>query len=282
LSSTAGTKLKNSPDACLYLRLALQLPDDRPPSIAEALLRIDTPEELVGVLRTAHDSALDEQRVSAAATLRDLLLTLLPARFDEVAVHSVRDTMAAGDTHLIEPGVFTGTAAEMVMAEVDGEPAQLRSPDLDDDWPYPDGVHSVEHPPIAGIANEVTDEAYLQAWQTHIVNQWAKGRGFDRAPLASRLSVATRRMARSGDNKRTPYVLIEDDAPNPDAGPDIPARRAALVRESCPSLVFLRLSADGERLEWETALLDPLCRMLAPTSEFRQDLRDDPTKEPDP
>ncbi len=86
-------KLDRSPDACSYLRSAMRLPNGASDALCDRLIELKTPEACVEAVRKAHDSAIDKAESSVAGVLRDLLLTLLPSRFETPIVRRVRNKL---------------------------------------------------------------------------------------------------------------------------------------------------------------------------------------------
>ncbi|MFZ4699462.1 MAG: hypothetical protein ACOYMG_05385 [Candidatus Methylumidiphilus sp.] len=273
LKNAAEACLKSSPDACQHLAQSLAMSAIESNDIAKAMAGLQAPEAVIRVIKQAHEKACECKDVNAASTLRELALIVFPLYFDTDSVEVIRIHQGNPEIPVANPFVCTGTAAEIAMAAADGQPARFKKTVATDQAPipHPNGLYTFDHPPHSGIGEETDDNKFKENWDRHIINKYAceyvnKYKFDDLEDRKALLEIASDTLKTvSEDVKRTYYVLIEDTGD--DADNVIWDGRAKLIREACPSLVFLRLSKDRKRIVDEIKLINPLCRFLATTLE---------------
>ena len=254
--------LQGSEQARIYLGKALGTARTESDELARQILDLVTPEVIVATIKAAHARATTDQEAKAAAVLRELALIALPARFDEVIVDGLRATMADPQHPVLTPAVCTPTGAEIALAAAEQQRALLKP--VAPGERYPDGELNLAPPPNCGMDAE--DDRFKEAWDGHLINKFANTSEVKHFSFAARARIAVRRMRNlSEDKRRTHYVLLYDEGN--DADNQRWELRAGLACTDCPSLVFVRLSDDDERIEAETALLDPFCSLFTPPPE---------------
>ena len=241
--------------------------------IAKAMAGLQAPEAVIRVIKQAHEGACKCQNINAASTLRELALIVFPIYFDSDSVEVIRIYQSNPEIPVANPFVCTGTAAEIAMASAEGQPARFKKAVVTEQMPipHPDGLYTFDHPPHSGMGEEVDDNKFKENWDRHIINKYAceyldnyKFDDIEDRKALLEIASDTLKIV-SEDVKRAYYVLIEDTGNDADNG--VWDSRAKLIREDCPSLVFLRLSRDRKRIVDEIKLINPLCRFLATTLE---------------
>lgn len=265
LQFAAAECLKQSLVARECLGRVLATAETDSDKLAARIIALPAPETVIKTIKEAHARAASDRQ--AASTLRKLILIALPARFDTRIVEAIRIDMADRQRPVLSPPISTSTAAELAMAGVDGQPAEFKDAQATDDEPipYPDGLFTFDHPPRLGMNDEVEDDYFKNAWNQHLINKFVtrKHRGrIDQSRLIEDAANNLKLLAE--ETKRSHYVLLFDSGSDQDNARS--ERRAGLIRKDCPSLVFLRLSNDGDCFTAETSLLRPFCRFLALSS----------------
>lgn len=166
LRTAATVCLQESESAREYLGSALRAAQTGAEALAARVIGLPTPEAVIRTLKEAHEKALAGKQPRAAAAFRELALIALPACFDGRIVEAIRNN--PGDPHqaVLSPPLFTGTAAELAMAAVDGQPARFKPTETAEESggpPYPEGAYSLDHPPRLGFRAEVEDGYFKES-----------------------------------------------------------------------------------------------------------------------
>lgn len=267
LQALATACLSDSEKARDYLGQALGISTNDANTLAAKLVRLTTPEAVIDTIEDAHDLACANKEPSAAAKLRELILIALPACYYAHVVESIQGDIANPNCPVLKPPrICNPIAAEIAMAAVNGDSAEFRAEILKKEAASKVtfvGVNKLDPPPNCGIKAQVEDSRFKSDWDQHLINKFAPEINPHRFKEDIRLKIAADRLQPTKRKKRNHYVLIEqEDTDNPI---DLTTweRRAKLVRDDCPALVFLLLSNDNEWVVTETALLDPFCNLLA-------------------
>lgn len=267
LQAAATACLQNNAQACEQLGLALGIAETEAKTLVGKLIGLPTAEHVIKIIKKAHKGALSgKDSKAAAATLRQLSLIAMPACFNTQIVESLCQEM--GDYRnrpVLKPKIGTRAAAELAMSAADGQPSQYREHEITGEFPDPHGVYCLnqDEPPLTGIQGTVDDGQYKTLWMRQLFNKFAKNLSHD--DPSKIVAVVNRRMQVDvdEDQPRTHYVLLTDADHEADNAAQ--ERRAGLIRADFPSLVFLRLDNKQGDIESETALLDPLFKLLAKT-----------------
>ena len=153
--------LQQSEQARLYLGKALSMVHTEPQALARRILDLPTPESVISIIKDAYGWARDEREVGAAAVLRELALTAVPARFDSVVVETIRGSMVDPERTVLTPPICTATGAEIAMAGADEQPARFKP--VAGGYDYPDGELSLNHPPNCGM--EARDNYFKEGFE---------------------------------------------------------------------------------------------------------------------
>ncbi len=271
LQAAAADCLNKSDLACSCLGRTLGTAEKKADALAAKLIELPTAEAVIKAIKGAHKHASDHKEskdaAKAAATIRQLSLIAVPARFDTHIVETICKDMA---DHLSVPvlklPICTRAGADFAMAAAEGQPAKLKDDEIVGDYPDPHGFYCIDHPdiPHSGI-KEATDDSYFKdVWDRHMFNKFAPHLEHD--DKTQLIQVVNRRLQVNvdEDQPRTHYVLLVDTGN--DSENATWERRAGLVRADFPSLVFLRLDKHGDIVS-ETALLDPILKLLAKSKE---------------
>ncbi len=273
LQDAAADCLESSPEARQHLAQALTVGAATSKAIAKQMAEFQAPEAVIRVIKQAHEQACKCQNTHAASTLRELALIVFPMYIDSGCVEVIRIYQGNPETAVANPFVCTETAAEIVMAAAEGQPARFQKAVVTEQTPipHPNGLYTFDHPPHLGMGAEIDDGRFKEDWDRHMINKYAceyinQYKFEDLEDRKALLAIASNTLKTvSEDVKRAYYVLIKDTGNDEDNG--VWDRRAKLIREDCPSLVFLRLSKDRKRIVDEIKLINPLCRFLATTLE---------------
>ena len=257
--------LNDSEKARLCLRKALAIGSTEPVDLANSLIDLPTPEKIITVIDKAHTQAVSERDFATASVLRTLALIAVPARYDEVVVDSLRSEIDnSGQSAILFPLISTWLGAEFALAAVQDQPSKLKEVKPNERYPRGETDLEFNYPPNEGMG--ANDEAFMRDWNQHIINKFANTSETKNLKFSAQAKIALRRMVDEVQrSKRTYYVLLEDTGDDKDNA--LWDNRVSKIRETCPSLLFLRLSTDDDLAIAETELLDPLCRLLAISKE---------------
>jgi hypothetical protein len=166
------------------------------------------------------------------------------------------------------PRICNPPAAEVALAAVNGQPTAFRrvliSRKGESSKMAYVSDYKLDEPPKCGMKSEVEDVQFKLGWDNHLIGKFAPDINPNRFDMDRRMGVVSGRLQKE---KRNHYVLIEaENTGNPD---DLAnwERRAKLLREDCPALVFMLLSNDNDWMVAETLLLDPFLKLLAEPKE---------------